>query len=177
MSTPVTVAVLTDGALRAYYRNGSGHAEQVAQLVVAHDIEPSVIASIVADLGDAFGWGANGAAPRAAGRAAGALPVARPVEAKAQPRRRSGQRSTPDQTAAERAAILDAISAQPGITRAELGDRLGYDTHRVKNRTERMLEAGLIDARPLPGRRERGPGGGHGLFPLRPAPVNASDMP
>jgi hypothetical protein len=169
MSAPLTVAVLSEGALRAYHQaNGSGLA-QVAQLAVGTEVEPEVIASIMADLGATLGWGVIDApAPRAAvGRAAGALPAAAPAPAKVvatvKPKPKP-KRRPPEAVDAERQAVLDAIERQPGVMRTDLAAQLGIDLPRIKRRTDELLARGAIDATPLPGVRERGPGGGHGLF-------------
>ena len=159
----VTVAVLSDGALRAYHRNGAALA-QVAQLVVGTDVEPEVIATMMADMGDVLGWGPVGGrqvpSSMAAGRVRGALPAGQPPRRDGRGRRPSGD------VEAERQRVLDAIVAQPGIRRAEVADQLGVDLGRVKRRSDELLASGQIDARPLPGVRERGPGGGHGLYPV-----------
>ena len=162
----VIVAVVSDGALRAYHRNGRELA-QVAQLVVSHEVEPAVIATMMTDLGEALGWSPVGGRQVAAPASAKALPPARP---RGRPRGRHAAASN----ATELAAILDLVQRQPGIKRSEVADQLGLDVGTVKRRTDALLARGVIDAQPLPGVRERGPGGGHGLFPMQPATEGAT---
>ena len=115
---------------------------------------------------------AGGAQPAGAvGSAAGALPAAPPAELPAAhpvaaqpPRKRPAKRQTPEQVAAQRDQVLAIVRGQPGIMRAAVARIAGIDLPTVKRRTDELLAAGAIDAAPLPGVRERGPGGGHGLF-------------
>ena len=173
MSADVTVAIVAEGAVRAYHRNGRELA-QVAQLAVETDVDPSALAAAMADLGDMLGWHGERVTAQpagAVGSAAGALPAAPPAELPAAhpvaaqpPRKRPAKRQTPEQVAAQRDQVLAIVRGQPGIMRAAVARIAGIDLPTVKRRTDELLAAGAIDAAPLPGVRERGPGGGHGLF-------------
>jgi hypothetical protein len=177
----ITVAVVSDGALRAYHRNGSDLA-QVAQFAVAAEVDPSAIAAAIADLGDLFGWhgtGGVGQPAGAVGRAVGALPaapvakppVAHPVAAQP-PRRKPAKRRSAEQVVAQREQILAVIRGHPGIMRADVARITGLNLPTVKRYTDAMVAQGIIDAAPMPGVRERGPGGGHGLFARAQAQVS-----
>jgi hypothetical protein len=174
MSADVTVAIVSEGAVRAYHRNG-GALAQVAQLAVAADVDPAAMAAAMADLGDMLGWhgaGGIGQPAGAAGRAAGALPAAPPAElpvahpVAAQPPRRKPQRRrlTPVQVQTIRDEVLAVVRGKPGILRSEVARIVGADPAVVKRCTDWLLAHDLIDAAVVPGVRARGPGGGHGLF-------------
>lgn len=178
MSADVTVAIVSDGAVRAYHRNG-GQLAQVAQLAVAADVDPAAMAAAMADLGDMLGWhgaGGIGQPAGAVGRAAGALPAAPPAElpvahpVAAQPPRRKAKGGGPRSAAVrarvaeQREQVLAVVRGQPGIKRADVARIAGIDVGDVNRRTAELMRSGDIDARPLPGVSQRGPGGGHGLF-------------
>lgn len=171
MSTDVTVAVVSDGAVRAYHRNGRELA-QVAQLAAEADIDPAALAAAMADLGDLLGWHSERVAGQpagAVGSAAGALPAAPPAELPpARPPRRVTKRPQarrpPEVVEAERQHVLAIIRGQPGILRADVARIAGTTVASVKRCTDALLRAELIDVAPVPGVRARGVGGGHGLF-------------
>jgi hypothetical protein len=175
MSADVTVAIVSDGAVRAYHRNG-GALAQVAQLAVAADVDPAAMAAAMADLGDMLGWhgaGGIGQPAGAAGRAAGALPAAPPAElpvahpVAAQPPRRkpkARKRLTPVQVQTIRDEVLAVVRGKPGILRSEVARIVDADPAVVKRCTDWLLAHDVIDAAVVPGVRARGPGGGHGLF-------------
>lgn len=173
MSTGLTVAIVIDGALHAYHRDGS-QMVQVAQLAVEVDVDPAALAAVMADLGDLLGW-QGGQPAGAAGSEAGALPAAPPAALPPAPAKRpkaGAGRPPAAEVAAQRAEVLAVVAAQPGIMRADIASQLGLSRSAVKRRTDELLAAGLIDAAALPGVRQRGPGGGHGLF-ARMVPVGA----
>ena len=173
MSADVTVAVVANGAVHAYHRNGRDLA-QVAQFAVGAEVDPAAIAAAMADMGDLFGWHGVGAAVRPAPPAVAlpAPPAAAPPSAR--PKQRPRGRPAAAAVDAERLAVLAAITERPGIMRVALAQLLNISLPTVKRRTDELLRADLIDARPLPGVRERGPGGGHGLFALHQPPAQVS---
>lgn len=144
--TDVLIAV-TDGAqVRSYHRGADGALTQVAQFLTAAALDPAELATIVADLGDRFGW-AEGPPPQV--RSAQRLPASPTRERAASAPARTKRHATHEETAADRAAIIAYIAAHPGCSRTEIADHLWPDdshsvthariTYRLKPILERLV--------------------------------------
>lgn len=169
----VTVAVVSDGAVRAYHRNGGAMA-QVAQLAIGVEVDPAAIAALMADLGGLLGWHSDALTVQPAPSAARSMPASRKAAELPAVKRPRG-RAVSGQAEAERADILAIVRGAPGILRTDVARIAGLDLPAVKRRTEELLAHGLIEARPLPGVPERGKGGGHGLFAVQSSASAAPD--
>lgn len=161
--TPVVVATHADNVVRLYYRGADGALNQTGQLV-ANTIEPTSLATLAADLSDAFGW-APAATPV---KAVKAPPKAiEPKPAKTKPKR---TRVTPAESAQRRANVVRFLTDHGDASVPEMATAVFAHERDPEN-----VCRGVVDQMVREGLAIRGPKVTHGVAIRFSLPVGVTD--
>lgn len=140
MKTPVIVAIVDGEHVRVYVRQGTGALDQKAQLAVADHVAPAAFATIIADLGDEFGWLAKPVVEKAPKPKAVTKVKAEPKPKVLRPRR------TREQMVEYHDQLVAAVAARPS-TMSELVESVhGGDVrkHIVLDALTRLVADGRL---------------------------------
>jgi len=142
--TPVVVATHADNVVRLYYRTADGALNQTGQLV-ANTIDPTSLATLAADLSDAFGW-----APVPVVKAVKAPPKV--LDKPKKPKGHTGRtRANPAETARRKGRIVQFLAEHGEATAPDIGLVLFADGRDPEGRARSLLDLMIRDGQVIRG--------------------------